>query len=365
MFHLATRRPLWADEFLLFNNFRELKPLEIFGILKYSQGFPRLYLFIIRNFSFLFQFDVLSLRILPFIFMLSSFAIWLNIFKKEEKEEFGYLLFILSWSGSTLMSYYAAEFKQYSAELFAAGVFTHFIIKQRGLLKNENLNLPLALSYVLLPGLVLFSYTSYFFILLPAYNLLLTNRKNKSSFIYLVIYLVSTLIFVFSSYNYDIRYTITNPGLTGYWKAYFISTDSFYKFIGTFWEGLRRIYVRWFWEGKPFTHIMTLFMPFATFFTFYSAFKRFKEDDRLIVSLSTILVFLLTSLFISGILKILPFTAARVTLYLAPFIFYAIIESINMFRNKLFVLYVILNSVFILTVITTSILILSGYIKKF
>ncbi|MDD2679198.1 MAG: hypothetical protein PHO03_00120 [Candidatus Omnitrophica bacterium] len=363
--HFATRRPLWLDEVFLLNNFQELKPLEIFGVLKYSQGFPRLYLFIIRSFSALFQFDVLALRFLPFVFMLSSFAVWLNIFKKEEGRGLGYLLFILSWCGSALMSYYAAEFKQYSAELFAAAVFTYFIIKQREHLKNEKLNLPLVLSYCLLPALILFSYTAYFFILLPAYNLLAMERKNKASITYLMIYLISALVFVFISYNSDIRHTLANRGLAAYWESYCISTASFAKFTGTFWEGLKRIYVRWFWAAKPVTYIMTLFMPAALFFTFSSGIKRFKDDGRRVVSLSAILVFLLAGLFIAGVLKIFPFTAARITLYLAPFIFYTIIKGIAMFKKRLFILYVILNLVFISTVITTSIWALSGYIKKF
>lgn len=355
-----SRRPPWLDEIYLINNLKELRPWELFGPLRYGQGFPRAYLFIIHNLSSVFNYNVLSLRILPFIFMLTGFGIWLEIFRKARGRGDGYLLFMLCWCGSVYMTYYASEFKHYSADVFAAGVFTYFILKQKESSGLPCLKAGIILQYLFLPLLVLFSYTAYFFILIVAWNLLLLCLRYKRGFLYLAVYLFSAAAVSFISYNADLKYTMSTPALHNYWKGYFISTSSFGGFMTTFWEGLRNIFIKWFWKTPPYTWIMTIFMPFALYYIVRDGIKWFKTDKGLVVALDTITAVLLTALFIAGILQVYPFTAARVTLFIAPFIFYSIIKSIEAFKEKFFKIYAVLSGVFIFTLVAVSVRIISG-----
>ena len=155
------------------------------------------------------------------------------------------------------------------------------------------------------------------------------------------------------------------PAMRNYWKSYFISTSSFSGFMETFWEGLRNIFVRWFWQGPPFTWIMTIFMPFALYYVVSRGIKQFRVDNGMLVLLNTLTAILLIGLFIAGVLQIFPFTATRLALFIAPFIFYAIIQGIEMFRAKFFGLYAALSGVFIFTLLSVSIRLISGYLRSY
>lgn len=68
-------------------------------------------------------------------------------------------------------------------------------------------------------------------------------------------------------------------------------------------------------------HMMTLFMPCALYFSLRQGIKQIKWDKGLLVSLDSIGLVILVILFFAGVLKIYPFTGARVTLFMAGFIF--------------------------------------------
>ncbi|TBR15931.1 hypothetical protein EPO66_05285, partial [bacterium] len=309
-------KPLWLDENFILSNIRELSPPEIFGPLKHAQGFPRVYLFLIQGCARAFSYNIYSLRMLPFACMISSFFIWLSIYKREEGKGIGFLLFILSWCGSYFMSNYSSELKQYSMDVLAAAIFSWFILRQKYFLSAQKIMLSLQAGYLLLPSLVLLSYTGYFFVLLPAYNLILNLKGNKPNKAYLSVYTASLIVCIFLSYHFDLRYTLADQGLRGYWKDYFISTSSVYEFVKSFTEGLRNIFVRWFLERKPVTYIMTIFMPLGLFYMFFSVFKRIKGDKAAILSLGGLALVLLMELFLAGMMKVYPFTGARVTLFM-------------------------------------------------
>ncbi|MDD5356404.1 MAG: hypothetical protein PHY56_07710 [Candidatus Omnitrophica bacterium] len=352
--HLASRRPPWLDEILLINNLKELSLKEIFGQLRYGQGFPRIYLLIIYKLGKAFNYNVISLRILPFVFMLTGFGLWLGIFRKAVGRGESYLLFILSWCGSIYMTYYAAEFKQYSADVFAAGVFTYFILRQKESVALLRPRISLILQYSSLPFLVLFSYTGYFFIPVVLYNLLLLCVKNKKDFIYLMAYLLSALAVVFISYNLDLKHTLAMPGIKNYWKDYFISLSSPGGFLTSLGEGLRNIFIKWFWKDAPVTWVMTIFMPFGLYYIVSRGIKQFKDDSSFVISLDALAPALLTGLFTAAALQILPFTATRLTIFIAPFIFYVIIRGIELPKNKFFWFYAVLISIFIFTLLYIS-----------
>ena len=364
LLNLFSQRPLWLDEKFIFDNLKELPPAQLFGPLKHSQAFPRLYLFLIQKLAFIFDFNLISLRILPFLFMIGAFFVWLKIFAKSEGKGLAYFLFILAWCGSYPLTYYSAELKQYSADILVAAVFTYFILSQRKYLKEKNANLFVALKYLFIPALILFSYTGFFFILIPAYNLLLSLKRNKNSISYLVIYVSSALLFFFISYNFDVKYVLSESGLRNYWNDYFISVTTPYEFMKTFTEGLRNLFTRWFLEKKIVIRIITIFSPFAFFGLVILGCKKLLQDKGRVLTLFSLGLVLFLSLFTAGILRMYPFTGARVTLFIAIFIFYAIIKSIEIFKKPLFFFYLILLSIYMITLSTTSFYFLVKYLNK-
>ncbi|MFH1878209.1 MAG: hypothetical protein ABH883_05325 [Candidatus Omnitrophota bacterium] len=363
--HFFSGRELWLDEVSVLENIKELSPSAVFGPLKHSQAFPRLYLLAVQGLGSKFNYSLISLRALPFIFMIAAFFLWLRIYREEEGAGTGYMFFILSWCASHFMTYYSAELKQYSAEVFAAGVFTYFIIRQKKYLDNGAFDRFLALRYCLLPSLILISYTGYFFILLPFYNLALSVKKNRTNVLYILIYLAAAVIFVLISYNTDIKYTRSDGPLRAYWNDYFISTASISAFFQSFTEGLRNLFVRWFLETKLLRHIMTCFMPAALFAVVFYGFRQFSKDSGRALSLKTMTPYLILTLAFAGILKIFPFTGARITLYIAPFIFYALIKGIESFRAGFRSVYLIFSSVFVITLISVSIYLFNEYLRLF
>ena len=113
LFHLIYQRPLWLDEICVFRSVESFTPKQFFTQkLITNQIFPRLYLFLIQQVSKPFDFNLIALRFLPFVAMISAFFIWLKIAAYEFKDKLEYLTFILSWTASSLLIYYSAELKQ-------------------------------------------------------------------------------------------------------------------------------------------------------------------------------------------------------------------------------------------------------------
>lgn len=362
--NFASGRVLWLDENSILENLRTLSPAQLFGPLKHNQGFPRLYLCLIQNLSIPSGFNVYSLRLLPFVFMLSAFFAWLRIYKEEEGVGAGYVLFILSWCGSHFMTYYSAELKQYSSDVLTAALFTLFILNQKNYLNGRTKELALTVKCALLPSLVLFSYTSYFFVLIPLYNFLLGARDDKRNKFYMWVYLASLVFFAGVSYNFDLKYTLADAGLRSYWNDYFISVSSFSEFLQSFTEGFRNLFARWFLEAKLIRRIMTVFLPFSVYALGFYGWRQIKEDKGAILSLKTLTPVLIGGLALAGILKVYPFTGARITIFIAPFIFYAIIKGIELFKNKIPWVYITLFSVYTVTLMYTSLHLFRQYMSK-
>jgi hypothetical protein len=363
--HFASGRPLWLDERSILENITMLQPHELLGPLRHSQAFPHLYLFAVQSVSKVFDYNVYSLRVIPFVLMICAFFTWLRLFRKEEGVGLNYTLFILAWCGSNLMSYYSAELKQYSGDVLIAAIFSLFMLDQRNHLNDQKIRPIVALKYLFMPALVLLSYTANFFVLIPLYNLILNIRHNKKTIPYMCIYLVSTVIFVGLSYYYDARHARVVEDFPVYWNDYFILTTSFSDFIQSFSEGFRNIFVRWFVETSLIRRIMTIFLPFAVYFLAVFGFRRFKEDKGMLLSLKSITPAILIGMMIAGVTKCYPFTGTRVTLFIAPFIFYSIIKGIGIFKDRLPWVYRGLLSIYVLTLISTSVYVMFKYLALY
>ena len=78
----------------------------------------------------------------------------------------------------------------------------------------------------------------------------------------------------------------------------------------------------------PF-RLAVVFIPFALYSLVSGAVQSIKKQKGLIDSLDAIGLFLISELFVLGILHKYPFTGERITLFVAPFIFFSTVKGLN------------------------------------
>jgi hypothetical protein len=339
LLHYFSRRPLWLDEQLLFSNIQDFTFSQLFGPLKNTQVFPRAYLAIIKAISAPFSYNVLMLRLIPLLFMLSGFFLWFKIFKAEGKAGLVLLLLVLSFAGSRYMTYYAAEFKQYSCDLFAVAVFVMFVYYQQKYLRRETLLKTIWLFSLLTPVLFFFSYISALIAWVVAFNYLFMLKKNRELLAPFVAYAAIAAACFILVYLFDIRYSTGNQSMHDYWKDYFISLRSPYEFLKTLTEGMRKITVSWFLNQKWAMGLATFFMPFCWIAMIKLFFSSVKRSGWRFFDVNSLCLILVLELLFLGVFQIYPFTGCRITLFMAPFFFYMIVEGICLFKKVKFVLY--------------------------
>lgn len=362
--HYFSNRPLWLDERFILNNLKELSTFQLFGPLKYTQIFPRAYLALIKLFSEHFSYSALSLRFFPLLFMLLGFLLWMNIYKREGKTNFCLFLLALSFAGSHFTTYYAAEIKQYSCDLFSAGVYTLFIYCQKKYIDGETPIKYLWYFSLFSPFLILFSYVGFLMAWIIAYNYLFFIKGNKEIRPLFISYCVITAILCLAVSLFDIRHSLKAPSMQDYWKDYFINTGTFYEFFKSLTEGLRNLTVRWFAETKLAKGIATVFMPLcwlAIFKSFKASLAKFKGA---ILDINSVCGVLILELFVLGIFKLYPFTGARVTLFIAPFIFYMFVKGIYLTQKIKLVFYPLLSA-YTLFLCGVSVYLLLDYLKLY
>ena len=178
LLHYFSLRPPWLDEKFVLDSIENLSFRAIFGPLRHSQVFPRLYLILIKFLSERFSYNVLSLRFLPLLSMLFAFFIWAKVYKSAFSSRWEYLLALFSFSSSYHLSYYAAELKQYSMDVLVVGIFCLYIIYQRRYIE-EKPTILFGIVTFLLPLALLFSYISFFLFWIVLYNFLFIARKDS------------------------------------------------------------------------------------------------------------------------------------------------------------------------------------------
>lgn len=364
LLHYFSNRPLWLDENFILGNIQQLNVPQLFGILKNSQIFPRFYLVLVKLFSQCFSYNALSLRFFPLLFMILGFTLWIKIYKLESRTNFYLFLLILSFAASHFTTYYAAEAKQYSCDLFSAGIYTLFIYCQRKYIDKEIPVKHLWFFTLFSPFLILFSYISFLMAWMVAYNYLFFIKGNREIKVLFIVYCIISIVFSVLIYLFDIRYSLKVTAMQDYWKDYFINTGSFYEFIKSLTGGLRNLTTRWFAETKLAMRIATVFMPFcwlAIFKSFKSSLAKFRGA---ILDINMVCGILLTQLFVLSLFKLYPFTGARVTLFMAPFIFYMLVKGIYLTRKIKFIFYPALSG-YILFLCGASLYLLLGYLKLY
>ncbi|MFH1360687.1 MAG: hypothetical protein ABIJ41_06580 [Candidatus Omnitrophota bacterium] len=346
--HYMSARPLWNDEWAVSLSLEQFASRDFFTRPLFAvQMFPRLYLFLIQKISHPFDFHLLSLRFLSFVFMLSAYFLWMKIARYEMKDNKEYWTFLLCWCASIPMVYYAAELKQYSMDVLAGAIFLYFIYRQEYLQSTSRLRLNIFL--VLLPALGLLSYTAFLFCLFPFTNMLVSAKKDKTLYRSLVLFCASCVIFALLSFFFDMRFRPGAVMMPGGHAEYFISFKNVPEFFRSFGEGTNNLFSRFFAERpRVIKKIARCFLGFGFIFLFYGFFKNFKKDGGYLKSLNTIAFILYLELFALGALHLYPFTEPRTSLVYCPFIFYLTIKGIGITKriNKYF--YGILHAAFII-----------------
>ncbi len=354
-------RPLWGDEESVFLSVKSYSFQQMFGApLDAIQVFPRLYLFFIQQFSKAFDYHVLSLRFLPFVCMMTAFALWLRLAKNELKDKIEYLTFVLSWTASSMLLYYASELKQYSMDVLAGVLYTTFIYKwqarQSMSAQTPSKMCPIFMSCLIaLPFLGWFSYPSYLFALILGYNLILATFRKEIPVQYLYFFAGSLLIALVCSYFFDMRYRHADEVTTGF-GDYFISFASVGEFFRTFGEGFNNLFSRWLVEHpRGIKMIGRFFMVFGSLYLFYGFFADFKKDRYMIKALSTIAFALFLGLVLLGALHKYPFTVPRTALFYCPFVLFLVIKGIRGLRSINSYAYVIVHGLYFIFLILLTI----------
>ena len=333
--HYFSARPLWLDENFIFGSIKNFTPAQILGPLKSSQAFPRIYLIIIKIFSQGFGYSVFSLRFFPLVSMLCAFFIWAKIYKEALLNKWHFLLVLFSFAGSYSLSYYAAELKPYSLDVLVVGIFCLYLSHQERLV-NKGPSKLFIVGTLMLPVTLFLSYGSFFVFWIVSYNFLLLAKKNHKVLPLLIGYTAISLLFVSLVYFYDLRHGLGTRALFDYWNDYFLCVDSFYCFIKSFGEGLRKLSVWWFGNSAFFRRVASPFIPVFVLSMVIYGVKAVKKCKFKLLSIDAIGLIIFLELIIFGLLKKYPFTGERVTLFFAPFVFYFIVKGIASFRsNKL------------------------------
>ena len=348
LIHYFSQRPLWLDERSIVENIKTLDYNQILGPLKNSQAFPRIYLVAVKALSGLFNYNLLVLRILPLLFMIGGFVVWSKVYKKEFTKLNLYFLSLLSFTASYYMVYYSAELKPYSADVFAAGAFSLYILYQNKF-KNE-IRVKDAIITLLLPVTLLFSYASLLFFWVVIYNFIFICRVNKKAIPLMISYSIISAIALIVVYLSDFRFSFGDAPLFSYWNDYFISIDSPYLFIKSFTEGIRKLSVWWFGNTAFFRRAASFVIPLFIFSLFRYGISDMKKERPMIANTSSLAFIVFIELIFLGVIKKYPFTGERITLFFAPFVFLLIvkgIESLSKFRmlyKSLIVLYILFIS---------------------
>lgn len=317
--HYLSQRPLWNDEQCVFDSVEGYSVKRMFGdpLLRY-QVFPRVYLFVIQQFSRVFDFHVLSLRFFSFAAMVAAFLIWVKISGYEMKRALERLLFIGSWAATGMLIYYGAELKPYSMDVFCGALFLLFIYNQEKLAKREGYKVIL----FLLPALGLFSYPAYVFAGIVFYNFVVSAVADPKQRRWAVLFGGSLAGFAALSYLFDMRLHAGQVISTGF-GDYFISFKSVDVFFMTLWEGTNNLFSRWFAEHpKVIRKFVRFFVGFGFIYMFYGFFKNFKKDGYRFRSVDTIAFGLFAGLVVLGALKKYPFTVPRTSLFFCPFVLF-------------------------------------------
>jgi len=264
--------------------------------------------------------------------MLGAFWAWIKLYHLSLKDKGLVLLAIMSFVCSIRMSYYAAELKPYSMDVFVVALFGLFLNYQKGFQDRS----PTTRLYVLsglLPFLIFFSYAGVFVFWIISYNFLRLVGKNKKLLGITSLSLSLTLACFAGLYFSDLRHSLPEQAPYDYWKNYFVGTESFIAFITPFGEGLRKMITWWFGNSRIYVRAATPLILFFMYALFRHGFFAWKREGFKIFNVGSLFAVMFLELLFLSMAHKYPFIGERVTLFLAPFVFYMIVKGINDLRK--------------------------------
>lgn len=323
--HYFNQRPLWNDEICVLNSINNLKPAELFTRpLLSNQEFPRLYLWIIQQFSKPFDHSLLSLRIFSMLAMLGAFFVWLNVAGRALSHTWDFILFIGCWCASMPLVYYAAELKPYSMDVLISGLIVLFLIHQDEMKKNHQ-NYRVILF--LFPLLGLLSYPAIFLLLLPLYNLVrdcADEHRLKSGgacrcLPALSCFLFSYILMLGLVCIFDFRVSVSHQLQVYFWHDYFISFHSLKDFLNSFGKGMNNLIARRFAESPRWIKGPSrIFIGLGLGYMFLAFGRQFKKDHFALRSVITIALALFLMQLLLAIGWVYPLGVPRMSLFYSP-----------------------------------------------
>jgi hypothetical protein len=334
--HYFNQRPLWNDEYCIYFNIHDRSSADLFsGPLSQFQQFPRIYLYIIGQWSKMLDYHLLALRFFPFICMLGAFFIWMYLGKKQTSSSMGLLMFVLCWAASSKLVYYSAELKQYSMDVLTSATFILFLFHQKQI-QEKGLGWKYAVLLLVLPWLGLFSYPVFFFLPLPAFNLLMEARNNSRLWPFLGGYLASCLAVFAVVYCVDIRISnVSWLGTATDWNEHMVSLSSPKLFFKTLGEGCDNLTSRWFVDHPKWVRMAArFFMALGFWRLLLGGWNAFKEDGFRLISIRSIaFVVFWEHLFLSMAHKY-PFGVTRTSLFFAPMLLFVTVDAFEWIKRR-------------------------------
>lgn len=328
LLHYFSQRPLWLDENLILENISSSSYLQLFAPLKNSQAFPRIYLILVKFLAEVFNDHVLALRLLPLVFMTAAYLCWVRIYQYNIKDLKIFLLALLSFACAYRLSYYGAELKPYSMDVLAIALHALYVNEQRRLVQDDATKV-LWVGAALLPITLFFSYAAIFIGWIAGVNFVLLARNNPKLRLITLVHIIGLMLCLMIFYQIDFKHSFGDQGLHHYWQSYFVQTDSPLNFFDSLFEGIKRIVVYWYGTEKWHYRLAVPFIPFFLYALFRYGIKYIREDGFKIWRLESLMLVLFGELFMLGICKFYPFTGERITLFLAPFVFYLILKGMD------------------------------------
>jgi len=342
--HYFNQRPLWNDEQCVLNSITQLKPASLFTQpLLSDQAFPRLYLWVIQQFSNPFNQNLLSLRLFSLLAMIGAFFVWFSIARRILSYPWDLILFIGSWCASMPLVYYAAELKPYSMDVLASGLIVLFLLDHNQRQQNLQVN---RIILLLLPLLGLWSYPALFLLLLPLYNLSCEGINERRWLPELTFYLASYVLVLLLVYLFDFRVSVHHL-MEEFWHDYFISLDSFKHFFDSLGKGMNNLISRRFAENPRWVKVPSrVFIGLGTGYMLAAFWGQFRKDRFLLRSVVPMTFAMFLIQLVLAIFRAYPFAVPRMSLFFTPLLILMTIKGIDFICQQVKVLGVALRIIF-------------------
>lgn len=231
------------------------------------------------------------------------------------------------------MVYYAAELKPYAVDVLVSGGMMVFLMRQAAWARRAPTRIEKGMFFAA-PFSILFSYGALFWVGLPFWNLLMMMRGRPYLRSTLAAGLLALAMAASIVYQIDLRWIFQQKAMVGYWKSYFLCTESVVCFADTFGEGLKRLVVYWGGDTRMFVRAAVIFVPLFVVSLFRDGIREWRQfQGRIHGPLAAALV-IFAELFVLGWMHRYPFTGERITLFYAPMVFLAVARGIGTLKNR-------------------------------